>query len=210
VLAYSTISHLGLITLLLGLDSPLAAVAAVFHIMNHATFKASLFMAVGIIDHETGTRDMRGCTALSAHAAHGDAGHHRLRAMAGVPLLNGFLSKEMFFAENGACSSAPAVESRPAAGGHAGRRVRRWSIRCASATTCSSARRRDTPRTPHEPVRWMRAAHELLVLACLSWASCPTCSIGGILQVAGPAGTGGNPAGVTALASGTGSPLRSP
>ncbi|HRH88575.1 MAG TPA: proton-conducting transporter membrane subunit, partial [Rubrivivax sp.] len=55
LLAYSTISHLGLITLLLGLNSPLAAVAAVFHMMNHATFKASLFMSVGIIDHETGT-----------------------------------------------------------------------------------------------------------------------------------------------------------
>src|SRR5690606_15274429 len=59
LLAYSTISHLGLITLLLGLNSPLAATAAVFHMLNHATFKASLFMAVGIIDHETGTRDMR-------------------------------------------------------------------------------------------------------------------------------------------------------
>jgi multicomponent K+:H+ antiporter subunit A len=56
LLAYSTISHLGLITLLFGLDTPLAAVAGVFHIVNHATFKASLFMAAGIIDHETGTR----------------------------------------------------------------------------------------------------------------------------------------------------------
>ena len=64
LLAYSTISHLGLITLLLGLDSPLAAVAAVFHIMNHATFKASLFMAAGIIDHECGTRDMRRINGL--------------------------------------------------------------------------------------------------------------------------------------------------
>ena len=59
LLAYSTISHLGLITLLFGLDSPLSNVAAVFHIINHATFKASLFMAAGIIDHETGSRDMR-------------------------------------------------------------------------------------------------------------------------------------------------------
>jgi len=58
VLAYSTISHLGLITLLLGMNSPLALVAAVFHMMNHATFKASLFMAAGIVDHETGTRDL--------------------------------------------------------------------------------------------------------------------------------------------------------
>src|SRR5690606_34292764 len=59
LLAYSTISHLGLITLLLGLATPLALVAAIFHTVNHATFKASLFMAVGVIDHETGTRDMR-------------------------------------------------------------------------------------------------------------------------------------------------------
>ena len=60
VLAYSTISHLGLITLLLGLNSSLALIAAIFHIMNHATFKASLFMAAGMVDHETGTRDLPG------------------------------------------------------------------------------------------------------------------------------------------------------
>ena len=100
LLTYSTISHLGLIVLLFGLDTPMAAVAAVFHIINHATFKASLFMTAGIIDHETGTRDMRRInglyrfmprTALLAMVA--------TAAMAGVPLLNGFLSKEMFFAE---------------------------------------------------------------------------------------------------------------
>ena len=64
LLAYSTISHLGLITLLLGLSSPLATVAAIFHTINHATFKASLFMAAGIIDHETGTRDIRRLSGL--------------------------------------------------------------------------------------------------------------------------------------------------
>src|SRR5690349_12478261 len=100
VLAYSTISHLGLITMLLGMNSALALVAAVFHIMNHATFKASLFMGTGVVDHETGTRDLRRLgglrhlmpiTALVASVAAG--------AMAGVPLLNGFVSKEMFFSE---------------------------------------------------------------------------------------------------------------
>ena len=59
LLAYSTISHLGLITLLLGLNSPLAAVAAVFHIMNHATFKASLFMAC-LLYTSPSPRDQRG------------------------------------------------------------------------------------------------------------------------------------------------------
>jgi multicomponent K+:H+ antiporter subunit A len=100
LLAYSTISHLGLITLLIGLDRPLGIVAAIFHMMNHATFKASLFMAVGIIDHETGTRDIRRLSGLrrlmpvTAALAMVAAA-----SMAGVPLLNGFLSKEMFFAE---------------------------------------------------------------------------------------------------------------
>src|SRR5690606_39836076 len=59
LLAYSTISPLGLITLPFGLSTPMAVVAGVFHILTHATFKASLFMAAGIIDHETGTRDIR-------------------------------------------------------------------------------------------------------------------------------------------------------
>ncbi len=100
LLAYSTVSHLGLITLLLGFGTPLGAVAAVFHMINHATFKASLFMAAGIIDHEAGTRDMRRlnglwfCMPYTALLATVSAA-----AMAGVPLLNGFLSKEMFFAE---------------------------------------------------------------------------------------------------------------
>src|SRR5690606_17310899 len=93
LLAYSTISHLGLITLLFGLSTPMAVVAGLFHIINHATFKASLFMAAGIIDHEAGTRDMRRLgnlrrlmpwtSALAIVAS---------LAMAGIPLLNGFLS----------------------------------------------------------------------------------------------------------------------
>lgn len=100
LLAYSTISHLGLITMLFGFSTELATVAAMFHIINHATFKASLFMAAGIIDHETGTRDMRQLYGMwkympiTATVAMVSAS-----AMAGVPLLNGFLSKEMFFAE---------------------------------------------------------------------------------------------------------------
>ena len=133
LLAYSTISHLGLITLLLGLNSPLAAVAAVFHIMNHATFKASLFMAVGIIDHETGTRDIRRLSGLRSmmphhrHAGHGGQCRHH----GGVPLLNGFLSKEMFFAE------AVLVDATPGCSGCCPwpprwRACSAWPIHCAS------------------------------------------------------------------------------
>ena len=80
LLAYSTISHLGLIVFLIGLDSPLSAVAAVFHILNHATFKAALFMTVGIIDHETGSRGMRqlgGLFKLMPWTARAGAGGRR-------------------------------------------------------------------------------------------------------------------------------------
>lgn len=100
LLAYSTISHLGLITLLFGLSTPFAVVAGLFHILNHATFKASLFMAAGIIDHETGTRDMRKLGNLRRYLPWTSAlAIVASLAMAGIPLLNGFLSKEMFFAQ---------------------------------------------------------------------------------------------------------------
>ncbi|MGI0154105.1 monovalent cation/H+ antiporter subunit A [Pseudidiomarina sp. WS423] len=101
LLAFSTISHLGLITMLLGLGTSGAIFAALFHILNHATFKAGLFMIAGIIDHETGTRDMRKLSGLRKFmpvtmvlAIITSA------AMAGVPLFNGFLSKELMFMES--------------------------------------------------------------------------------------------------------------
>ncbi|MGM0701176.1 MAG: monovalent cation/H+ antiporter subunit A [Pseudomonadota bacterium] len=96
ILAFSTVSHLGLITLLLGLGSPLALAAATFHILNHATFKAALFMSVGIIDHETGTRDIDRLGALwSMMPLTGTLTLLAGAAMAGIPPFNGFLSKEM-------------------------------------------------------------------------------------------------------------------
>ncbi len=58
LLAYSTISHLGLITLLFGLSTPMAVVAGVFHISTTPPSRPRCSCA-GIIDHETGTRDMR-------------------------------------------------------------------------------------------------------------------------------------------------------
>ncbi|PMR76656.1 monovalent cation/H+ antiporter subunit A [Billgrantia endophytica] len=101
ILAFSTVSHLGLITLLLGLGSPLAIVAAVFHILNHATFKAALFMMVGIIDHETGTRDIDRLGALWAMMPlTGTMTILAGAAMAGFPPFNGFLSKEMLFEQS--------------------------------------------------------------------------------------------------------------
>jgi multicomponent K+:H+ antiporter subunit A len=192
VLAYSTISHLGLITLLLGLDSPLAAVAAVFHVMNHATFKASLFMAVGIVDHETGTRDMRRLHGLyGAMPRTATLAIIACAAMGGVPLLNGFLSKEMFFAETVLVQFTPLVEfGLPVAATLAGVFAVVYSLRIGHHVFFGTPAR-DTPRAPHEPVRWMRLPMGLLVLACLVVGIVPNLSIGGVLEIAARPVTGG-------------------
>lgn len=186
LLAYSTISHLGLITTLLSLGSPLATVAAIFHMVNHATFKASLFMAAGIIDHETGTRDMRRLSGLFRYLPiTGTLAMVASAAMAGVPLLNGFLSKEMFFAE--------AVET------HADSildRILPYVATLASAFSVAYSLRfihtvffgppsADLPKPkPHEPPRWMRFPIDLLVVACLIVGIIPAISIGPFLQTA--------------------------
>ena len=96
LLAFSTVSHLGLITMLFGMGTPIAAVAAVFHILNHCTFKAALFLSAGIVDHEAGTRDAsRLGGLLRLMPITGTLAMIAAASMAGLPLLNGFLSKEM-------------------------------------------------------------------------------------------------------------------
>ncbi|MBP6405915.1 MAG: monovalent cation/H+ antiporter subunit A [Ramlibacter sp.] len=193
VLAYSTISHLGLITTLLGLNSPLAAVAAVFHILNHATFKASLFMAVGIVDHETGTRDIQRLSGLWRYMPITAtltmvAG----AAMAGVPLLNGFISKEMFFSEAVFVTAAPWFEHLlPVVAVVAGAFSVAYSLRFTvdvffGPDTCAAL-----PRQPHEPPHWMRVPIELLVLVCLLVGTLPQWSVGQVLGVAATPVVGG-------------------
>ncbi|WP_313313071.1 monovalent cation/H+ antiporter subunit A [Pulveribacter sp.] len=185
LLAYSTISHLGLIVLLLGLNSRLAAVAAVFHIMNHATFKASLFMAAGIVDHESGTRDIRRLSGLrvmmpitATLAAVASA------AMAGVPLLNGFLSKEMFFAETVYLNASPLVATLlPAAATVAGMFSVAYSLRFV-LDVFGGPPARDLPHEPHEPPHWMRVPVELLVLICLVVGIFPAWAVGSYLNAA--------------------------
>ncbi|RMC37888.1 monovalent cation/H+ antiporter subunit A [Paracoccus alkanivorans] len=100
LLAFSTVSHLGLITMLLGFGTEEAAIAAVFHIINHATFKAALFMTAGIIDHEAGTRSIARLGGLRKLMPVSFAiGTIAALSMAGIPPLNGFLSKEMMLYE---------------------------------------------------------------------------------------------------------------
>ncbi len=100
ILAFSTISQLGMIMAMLGFGTSYAVFAAVFHILNHATFKGSLFMVAGIVDHETGTRDIRKLGGLMTFMPiSATLAIFGTFSMAGVPLpfLNGFYSKELFF-----------------------------------------------------------------------------------------------------------------
>jgi multicomponent K+:H+ antiporter subunit A len=188
LLAYSTVSHLGLITLLFGLGTPLSVVAGVFHIINHAIFKASLFMAAGIIDHECGTRDMRRLNGLfRLMPITGSLAIVAAGAMAGVPLLNGFLSKEMFFAET---IGHPVFEDLnwmlPAFATLAGIFAVAYSARFVHDVFFNGDPV-DLPRHPHEPPSWMRAPVEVLALLCLLVGIFPQWSVGPMLQVAAQA-----------------------
>jgi multicomponent K+:H+ antiporter subunit A len=194
LLAYSTISHLGLITLLLGLDEPLAVVAAVFHIINHATFKAGLFMSAGIIDHECGTRDMRRINGLMKYMPFtATLGMTAAAAMAGVPLLNGFLSKEMFFAEALAKDSHVLMQwVLPLGATLAGVLSVAYSLRFIH-DTFFNGEPLNLPKAPHEAPFFMRLPVLLLVLLCVAVGLFPAATVGPMLAVAAQAAVYGAP-----------------
>lgn len=185
LLAYSTISHLGLITALAGIGSDGAILAAIFHLLNHAVFKASLFMAAGIIDHETGTRDMRRLGGLR-HAMPVTASLAIVAsaAMAGVPLLNGFLSKEMFFAAAADWNNGSWLDNA----------LPYWAVLAGAFSVAYSLRfiasvffgpvATDLPRSPHEPPALMRRPVEALVLICLLVGILPGLTLGPVLHLA--------------------------
>jgi multicomponent K+:H+ antiporter subunit A len=185
LLAYSTISHLGLITTLLGMGTPLAAVAAIFHIANHATFKASLFMAVGIIDHETGTRDVSKLSGLRKYMpVTATFAIIASAAMAGVPLLNGFLSKEMFFTETAEFDANVFINlSLPIGATLAGMLSVAYSIKFVHGVFFGPPPT-ELEKVPHEPPALMRRPIEFLVLVCLAVGVIPGITIGPYLAAA--------------------------
>jgi len=96
LLAYSTVSTLGLLTALYGLGLP---AQDALQILSHATYKGALFMAAGIVEHATGTRDLRALGGLRRAlpitfciCAIG------VLSMGGVPPLFGFVAKEVLYA----------------------------------------------------------------------------------------------------------------
>ncbi|MGQ0566927.1 MAG: monovalent cation/H+ antiporter subunit A [Gemmobacter sp.] len=190
VLAFSTVSHLGLVTMLLGMGTQAAAVAAVFHIINHATFKAALFMTAGIVDHAAHTRDIRrlgglrrlmpvtfGITAIAA------------LSMAGIPPLNGFLSKEMMLAEAtetalfGIWWLLPAVATAGALLSVA------YAFRLVAHVWLGPVRD-DYPHAPHDPGFGLWAAPALLAGLVVAIGLFPMAMVGGLVDVAAGAVTG--------------------
>ncbi|ALV46914.1 cation:proton antiporter [Arthrobacter alpinus] len=98
ILAYGTVSQLGFITLVVGLGGQEAAMAGMAMVLAHGLFKASLFLVVGIIDHQSGTRDIRELSGVFKSAPKlGVVALIGVASMAGLPPLAGFVAKEGIF-----------------------------------------------------------------------------------------------------------------
>jgi multicomponent K+:H+ antiporter subunit A len=165
LLAFSTVSHLGLLTMLLGFGTPFGVIAAVFHVLNHATFKAALFMSAGIVDHEAGTRDIRRLGGLRRlMPVTSGLAMVAAASMAGVPLFNGFLSKEMMLEEAahtvyaGQAWLVPVFATAGAllSAAYSARLV--WSV-------FLGPKRNDYPHQPHDPPVGMWLPVAVLALA---------------------------------------------
>jgi len=95
LLAYGTVSQLGFLTVVAGYGTRDTALAALALLMAHALFKGALFLIVGIIDHEAGTRDLRKLSGLGRRSPIlATIAALSLASMSGVPPLFGFVAKE--------------------------------------------------------------------------------------------------------------------
>jgi multicomponent K+:H+ antiporter subunit A len=164
LLAYTTVSQLGLMTMLLGFGTRMAAVTAMFHMLNHATFKAPLFMCAGIVDHETGARDIRrlgGLLTLMPITA--TLALVAAMSSAGIPFFNGFLSKEMMLEEAAHTVYWDIPWLFPALATLAAVFSVAYSLRFA-AHVFLGTKRRDYPHHPHDPPAGMWLPVALLVV----------------------------------------------
>ena len=187
LLAFSTVSQLGLITMLLGFGTTMAAVVAVFHIINHACFKAALFMTAGIVDHEVGTRNTRRLgglarlmpvtTGLAVVAA---------AAMAGLPPLNGFLSKEMMLHEAGQTVWAGQAWAVPALATVGALLSAAYSFRYIGHVFFGPVRN-DYPSKPHDPAFGMWLPPALLTVLVVAIGIAPALVAGPLLAAASAA-----------------------
>lgn len=146
ILAYSTVSVLGMLTFLLGLGSSLAVKTAMVLLLAHALYKGALFLAAGSLDHETGTRQVTqlgGLYKLMPWTA-AAAGLAAL-SQAGVPPLFGFISKELLYE-----TSLHSPQSVLLTGLALVTSILLVGVALIVAIRPFFGTRKDTPKTPHE------------------------------------------------------------
>jgi multicomponent Na+:H+ antiporter subunit A len=151
LLAYSTVSALGLLTLLIGLGSPHALEAAVVLLLAHGLYKGTLFLVAGILDHETGTRDITQLGGLfSSMQRTAIAGGLAAFSMAGLPPLFGFIAKELYY-EVG-LEFSPLLAAVIILGG-----LFFVFVAAAAGIGPFFGARKETPKSPHEapPGMWL-------------------------------------------------------
>ncbi|MGM4980320.1 putative monovalent cation/H+ antiporter subunit A [Rhizobium sp. SG741] len=165
-LAYTTVSSLGLLVLLTGFGSDYAVEAAVLYLVAHSLFKGALFMIAGIVDHETGTRDITRLGGLrSAMPLTFAAALIAAISMGGLPPAFGFLAKEEIYAALAQASPGAIILTIVAVAGNA----LMFAIAFAVALKPFLGPTTETPQHPHEapPLLWLGP----VVLALLGLAS---------------------------------------
>ncbi|MET1755962.1 monovalent cation/H+ antiporter subunit A [Novosphingobium sp. RD2P27] len=190
ILAYSTISHLGLLTMLFGFGTPAAVMVGVFHLLNHAIFKAALFMNAGIVDHEAGTRDVRllgGLAGLMPITA--TVGIIAAASMGGLPPFGGFLSKEMMLEEAAHTAWGGWFWAVPLVALLAATFSMAYSFRYIFHVYLGS-RRDSCPAKPHDPSFGMWAPSALLVALTVLVGLFPTTLTARFIAPAVAAATG--------------------
>jgi multicomponent Na+:H+ antiporter subunit A len=147
ILAYSTVSALGTLALLLGLNTVEATKAGVVFLIVHSMYKGALFMIAGTLAHETGTRDLEALGGLR-RLMPVSAATALLAAlsMAGLPPLLGFISKELIY--DAKLQAPRAQEYITALGVTANAMI--VAVACMLALGPFYGRRRETPRPAHE------------------------------------------------------------
>jgi len=191
LLAYSTVSHLGLLTMLLGFGTKFAAIVAVFHIINHLTFKAALFMTAGIVDHAVHSRDIKRLGGLRhLMPITFVIGTVAALSMAGIPLFNGFLSKEMMLDEAARTGWAGSAWVVPALATLGALLSVAYSFRFILHVFFGPVRD-DYPAEPHDPPFGLWAAPALLVVGVVLIGLLPALVVGPLVAVAGGAVIGG-------------------
>ncbi|WP_425438349.1 hydrogen gas-evolving membrane-bound hydrogenase subunit E [Methanolobus chelungpuianus] len=192
ILAYSTISQLAYMMAMYGYTSyqypGIGVTAATFHLLNHATFKACLFLVAGIVAHETATRDITKMGGLRKELpATFIIGAIAALSMAGVPPLNGFLSKEMFYEsslEMGHILGGPFEYLIPAAAVLGGAFTFAYSIRFIDGIFLGKRRSEHLPKHMHEPTPVMLFPPALLAALVILIGIFPSAAVHYIIEPA--------------------------